>query len=136
MRFSDLAIGQSAEHTKTITDDVIARFAEVTGDLNPLHLDENAARRTRFGGRIAHGMINAGLISAVIGMHLPGEGAIYVSQSLRFTRPVRPGDTITARATVTTLHPERRRVTLATRCVNQRGETVADGEAVVQLEDA
>ena len=134
-RFTDLAIGMSAEHTKTIDETDVVQFAEVTGDLNPLHLDESAARRTRFGGRIAHGMLSGGLISAAIAMQLPGPGSIYLSQSLRFTRPVRLGDTVTARVVVTALLQEKRRVTLSTTCLNQRGETVTEGEAVVLFEE-
>ena len=99
-----------------------------------MHLDAAYAARTRFGERVAHGMLTAGLISAVIGMHLPGPGGIYLNQTLTFTRPVRIGDTITASAEVTAYDPGRRRLTLRTTCTNQRGETVLDGEAVVLVD--
>lgn len=131
MTFEELAVGQSAERSRTVTESDVARFAEVTGDFNPVHVDEEAARRSRFGGRIAHGMLSAGLISAVLGMDLPGPGAIYTAQTLRFTRPVRIGDTITARVAVLELVPEKRRVRLSTTCTNQDGALVLDGEATV-----
>ncbi|MDR7484500.1 MAG: MaoC family dehydratase [Armatimonadota bacterium] len=128
------APGQTATVAKTITEEDIQTFARLTGDFNPLHTDEAFARRTRFGGRIAHGMLTAGLISAVLGMRLPGPGGIYVSQSLRFRRPVRAGDHLTATAEVVAFDAGRRRVTLRTTCTNQRGEVVLDGEAVLLVE--
>lgn len=128
------ATGQHAAITRTITASDIETFAHLTGDLNPLHLDEGYAARTRFRGRVAHGILTAGLISAVLGMHLPGPGGIYLSQTLRFTRPVRIGDAITASAEVIAYYPDRRRLTLRTTCTNQRGETVLDGEAVVLVD--
>lgn len=128
------APGQKATVTKTITEADVQTFAALTGDRNPVHLDPAYAARTRFGGRIAHGILTAGLVSAVIGMHLPGPGGIYLSQTLRFTRPVRIGETITATAEVTAYDPERRRLTLRTTCANQRGETVLEGEAVVLVD--
>jgi 3-hydroxybutyryl-CoA dehydratase len=126
--------GQRAEMTRTITADDVETFAQVTGDHNPLHLDEVYASRTRFGGRIAHGLLTAGLVSAVIGMQLPGPGGVYVSQTLKFVRPVRIGDVITAAAEVIAYDPDRRRLTLRTTCTNQRGETVLEGEAVVLVD--
>ena len=96
MNVDELSAGQSAEMSKTITSADIMSFAQATGDFNPVHIDDEAAKRSPFGERIAHGMLSAGLISAVLGMKLPGPGVIYMSQSLRFTRPVRIGDTITA----------------------------------------
>ena len=135
MRFEDLAVGQHAEHAKTVTDADVVLFAGVTGDFNPAHVDAEAAARSRFGGRIAHGMLSAGFISAAIGMRLPGPGSIYLGQTLRFTAPVRIGDTITARVEVLELVPGKRRVKLSTVCRNQRGETVIDGEATVLLPD-
>lgn len=128
------ALGQRAEVSKTITEADVEAYAHLTGDLNPLHLDDAFAARSRFGGRIAHGMLTAGLISTVVGMHLPGPGGIYVSQSLRFRRPVRFGDTITASAEVTAVDVERHRLTLRTECRNQRGEAVLEGEAVVLVD--
>lgn len=136
MQFDDLAVGQVAELETLVTDDCIRQFAAATGDVNPLHLDEVAVARTRFGGRIAHGMLSAGFISAVIGTKLPGFGAIYMSQSLRFTRPVRIGDTITARVEIVELFPVKRRFRALTTCRNQRGELVLDGEAIILLPDA
>lgn len=136
MDFSDLTVGASAALDRTVTDDDIAAFAAVTGDTNPVHLDDSYARGTRFGGRIAHGMWTAGLVSAVLGTRLPGPGAIYLSQTLRFTRPVRPGDTVTAQVTITALDPAKRRATFATTCRTQDGALVLDGEAVLWLPEA
>ena len=135
MPFDQLAVGQSAEFTKTITEADVVLFAGVTGDFNPAHVDAVAAERGRFGGRIAHGMLSAGLVSATLAMKLPGPGTIYLSQSLRFTRPVMIGDTVTARVEILELTPAKRRVRLATVCRNQRDETVLDGEAVVMVPD-
>lgn len=129
--FEELEVGQAAEISKTITEADVVLYAGLTGDFNPAHVDEVAAREGRFGGRIAHGMLTAGLVSSVLGTRLPGPGCIYVGQSLRFTRPVRIGDTVTARVEVTELRPEGRRVILRTTGRNQDGETVLDGEAEV-----
>ena len=131
--FDELEVGQAAETAKTVTEADVTLFAGITGDFNPAHVDEETARRGRFGGRIAHGMLTAGLVSAVLGTRLPGPGCIYVGQTLRFTRPVRIGDTVTARVEVKELRPEGRRVILATTCRNQEGETVLEGEADVMV---
>jgi 3-hydroxybutyryl-CoA dehydratase len=131
MTFDEITTGQAAEFRKTITETDVALFAGVTGDFNPLHIDQVAAEASRFGGRIAHGMLTASLISTVIGMHLPGPGCVYLGQTLRFTRPVRIGDTIAARAEVLEKNDAKRRLRLATTCTNQHGETVLDGEATV-----
>jgi 3-hydroxybutyryl-CoA dehydratase len=112
MRFDELRVGASAELSRAIGDADVRAFAALTGDANPVHLDESYAAGTMFGGRIAHGMHVAGLISAVLGMRLPGPGAVYLEQSLRFRRPVRIGDTVTARVEVLDVIPERRRVRL------------------------
>jgi len=128
--FEELSVGLSEEQTHTVTDEVVRKFADVSGDDNPVHLDETFAAGTQFGGRIAHGMLSAGFISAVIGTRLPGPGCIYLSQSLRFRRPVKIGDEVTARATITGLDAERSRATLDTVCV-VGGKTVIEGEAVV-----
>ena len=133
--FERLAVGQTAEMAKTVTEADVVLFAGVTGDFNPVHVDAVAAERSRFGGRIAHGMLSAGLVSAVLAMRLPGPGTIYLSQSLRFTRPVRIGDTVTARVEIAELVPAKRRVRLLTTCLHQRGETVLEGEAVVMVPD-
>lgn len=126
----DLTIGHSAELTRTVTAADIETFAEVTGDTNPLHLDDAYAATTPFGQRIAHGMLTASYISAVLGTQLSGPGSIYVSQSLRFRRPVKIGDVVTATATITDIDLVRARVTLETKCV-VAGKTVIDGEATV-----
>jgi 3-hydroxybutyryl-CoA dehydratase len=126
-----LQVGQSAAVSKTITDDDIRAFAELSGDRNPVHLDDEYAGRTRFGGRVAHGMLAASLLSAVLANELPGRGTVYLSQSLRFTAPVFPGDTVTARVTVKSVREDKPVVTLETVCTNQRGERVIEGEAVV-----
>ncbi len=131
--FEELEVGMAAERSKTVTEADVTLFAGITGDFNPAHVDEEAARRGRFGGRIAHGMLTAGLLSAVLGTRLPGPGCIYVGQTLRFTRPVRIGDTVTARVEVAELRPEDRRVVLTTTCRNQEGETVLEGEAEVMV---
>ncbi len=126
----DLKPGMTAVFGKTISEADITLFAGVSGDTNPLHLNAEYAAASRFEGRVAHGMLTAGLISAVIATRLPGAGAIYRSQSLRFTAPVRPGDTVTARVTVIDIDRERHRARLATVC--SVGETVViDGEAEV-----
>jgi len=126
----DLSLGQSADYSREVTGADLDAFAEVTGDNNPVHLDEAYAAETQFGGRIAHGMLSAGYISTVLGTRLPGPGAIYLSQTLRFRRPVRIGDTVTATATIAEIDKARARVTLKTVC-KVAGDVVADGEAVV-----
>lgn len=126
----DLEIGMSRHLTKTITDRDITLFAEVSSDHNPVHLDDAYARDTIFEGRIAHGMLTAGLISAVIGEQLPGHGTVYLGQSLRFLAPVRPGDTVRAEVKVTAIDHAKRRVTLETHCAV--GKTIVlKGEALV-----
>ena len=126
-----LKVGDSAEIRKTIADEDVRAFAELTGDRNPVHLDEEYAASTRFGRRIAHGMLGASLISAVLANELPGRGTVYLSQTLKFTAPVFLGDTVTARVTVKRLREDKPVVTLETVCTNQRGERVVEGEAVV-----
>ncbi|CAN5364385.1 MaoC family dehydratase [soil metagenome] len=133
IRFEELQIGQAAGFAKTITEADVVLYAGITGDLNPAHINQVEAEKSRFGGRIAHGMLSAGLISAVLGTRLPGPGTIYLEQTLRFTRPVRIGDTVTARVEVIELIEKRRRVRLATSCANQDGEVVLEGEALVMV---
>lgn len=123
--------GQRATFTKTIAEADVYGFAGITGDFNPLHVNAEYAKQSRFGERIAHGMLTAGLISAVLGMRLPGPGGIYVSQSLKFLRPVKIGDTVTATAEVTAYRKTERVLTLRTSCANQHGDIVVDGEAVL-----
>jgi 3-hydroxybutyryl-CoA dehydratase len=125
-------IGARAEYVRTITEEHIVRFAEVSGDYNPVHLDEEYAARTPFGGRIAHGALSASFISAVLGNELPGPGAIYLSQTLKFLAPVRIGDTVTASVEVIALREEKRIITLRTDCTNQHGVLVLTGEAVTK----
>ena len=128
----DLSVGQSDEFTKTVTEKEIERVAEVSGDNDPVHLDAEYAAGTRFKERIAHGMLSAGFISAVIGTRLPGPGAIYMSQQMRFKEPVKIGDVVTARCTITDINEARRRVTLETVCLVD-GKAVIEGEALVMV---
>ncbi len=124
-------VGEKASLTRTVTEQDITAFARLTGDTNPLHLDEDYARTTRFGRRIAHGFLTAGLISAVLGTKLPGPGAIYLEQHLRFTKPVYPGDSITAVVEIVRYQEEKGLLTLKTECFNQNEELVLTGEAVL-----
>ena len=130
--FDELSVGQSAETTQVVGAADIEAFAAVSGDVNPVHLDEDYARTTTFGGRIAHGMLAAAYISAVIGNQLPGPGAIYLSQSLRFRRPVKIGDPVTARVTVKSLDTAKGHATFETVC-QVNGKTVVDGEALIMV---
>ena len=125
----ELKVGDSAEISKTITETDITDFAKVTGDFNPVHLDQAYAEKTIFKGRIAHGLLSVGLLSNVLGNILPGHGTIYLSQEVKFLAPVRIGDTITARVEVMELIPEKNRVKFRTTCINQEGKIVADGTA-------
>lgn len=127
----DLHLGQEAFTTKTISETDVYLFAGITGDMNPAHLNEEYAKETRFEGRIVHGLLSAGLISAVIGMQLPGPGSIYMKQDLKFKAPVKIGDTITARVTVADLNVQKNRVMLETTCENQDGIRIIEGEALV-----
>ena len=123
--------GDKASRTLRISDEMIRAFADLTGDHNPVHLDDAFASTTRFGRRIAHGMIVAGLISTTLANELPGPGTVYLSQQLRFKAPVYPGDTITATVEVREIRADKPIITLATVCINQDGTVVLDGEAVV-----
>jgi len=130
--FEDLKVGQTASIARTVSEADILTFAGASGDINPVHVDEEFAASTMFKGRIAHGILSVSHISAVIGTKLPGPGAIYLSQSAKFKAPVRIGDTVVARVTITALETDKRRVTLATVCTV--GETeVTVGEAQVLL---
>jgi len=131
---SDFYIGERASLTKTVSDADVATFAELIGDSNPLHVDEEYARRSRFGRRIAHGMFTGGLISAVLGNKLPGVGAIYLSQQIEFLAPVYIGDTITATVEVTAWQPDKRIITLMTDCYNQEELQVVTGKAVLLVD--
>lgn len=128
-----LRIGDTASLSKTITDDDIHAFADLTTDHNPVHLDDEFARQTRFGRRVAHGMLSASLLSAVLANQLPGRGTVYLSQTLQFVAPVFPNDTVTARVTITKIRADKPIVTLETVCLNQHDETLIKGEAVVLL---
>ena len=128
----DLSVGMSASFQKTVTEADIVLFAGVSGDTNPVHINEEYAKTTFFKGRIAHGMLGAAYISTVLGTRMPGPGAIYVSQNLRFRAPVRAGDTVTARVTVAEIIQEKRRALMNTMVTV--GETVViDGDATVML---
>jgi 3-hydroxybutyryl-CoA dehydratase len=133
--FEDLAVGMTETLSKTISSDDVVGFATLTGDRNPIHLSEHFAAKTAFGGRIAHGLYTAGLISAVLGTRLPGPGAIYVSQTLNFHAPVRIDDTVDVTVTVAELIAERRRARLACTC-RVGAEVVLDGEALVKVPSA
>ena len=126
----DLTVGMSAEIGKTITEADIVLFADVSTDVNAVHLNEEFGKTTMFGGRIAHGMLSASLLSAVLGNRLPGPGTIYLAQSLRFRAPVRPGETVTAKVTVKEVVAEKGRVVLDTVC-SVGDKVVIDGEATV-----
>ncbi len=126
----DIEIGMKRHLRKQVTDRDIEMFAEVSTDHNPVHLDDEYAQDTIFEGRIAHGMLTAGLISAVIGEQLPGHGTVYLGQSLKFMAPVRPGDMVMAEVEVIEIDHAKRRVTMATRC-EVDGKNVLKGEAVV-----
>ena len=126
-----IKIGDAAEFSKTVSESDVYLFAGVTGDLNPAHINEPYAAGTFFKTRIVHGMLLGGLISAVIGMKLPGPGTIYVRQELLFQAPVFIGDTITARVTVKTVVKEKNRIIVSSTCTNQHGKIVLDGEATL-----
>jgi 3-hydroxybutyryl-CoA dehydratase len=128
-------VGHTVKFTKTVSDEDVLMFAKVTGDDQPLHLDDAFAAKTRFKKRIAHGMLSAGFISAALGTKLTADAVVvYLSQQLRFRLPVAIGDTITAEVEVTAIDPEKNVVTLRTDCTNQSGETVVKGEATVLLD--
>lgn len=130
--FEDLALGLTETFSKRIESSDVVGFAEVTGDRNPIHLSEHFAARTPFGGRIAHGLYTASLISAVLGTRLPGPGAVYISQTLNFRAPVRIGDTVSVEVKVAELIEGKRRARLACVC-SVEGEVVLDGEAWVKV---
>lgn len=129
-----IKVGLRVEFSKTVGADVVRQFADVTGDTNPLHCDPAYAQRTRFGECIAHGMLGAGLISAAIGTLAPHANAVYLSQSLRFLRPIGIGDTIRAVAEVKSMDEKASTASLTTVCYNQRNEQVVSGSALVLLE--
>lgn len=132
LMFEEIEIGASAERAHTVTEADIQAFADVSGDHNPVHLDAAYAETTMFKGRIAHGMLSAAYISATIAGELPGPGAVYISQSLSFRRPVRIGDKVVTRVTVVAIDEEKARVTLKTECLVET-KAVVEGEAVVMV---
>src|SRR6195256_6386339 len=130
--FEDLSVGMAETLSKTVASSDVVGFAQLTGDRNPIHLSEHFAAKTSFGGRIAHGLYTASLISAVLGTRLPGPGAIYISQTLNFRAPVRIGDTVDVTVTVAELIPDRQRARLTCIC-KVADEVVLDGEALVKV---
>ncbi len=130
--FEELSVGMSAEFAKTITEADILLFGAATGDNQALHFDEEYAAKTQFKGRIAHGILSAGVISAALGNRLPGPGAVYVAQTLRFKAPVRAGDTLHAKVTIKELLPEKKRVVLDT-VASVKDTTVLVGEATMMV---
>ena len=131
MAFEDFKIGMKAHTSKTITETDVILFAGVSTDINPVHLDEEAAKKGIFGKRVAHGILVSGLISAVLGNKLPGPGSIYMGQELKFLAPVFIGDTITAEVEIIDLVPEKCRIKLNTTCTNQDGKVVISGTALI-----
>ena len=129
--YDQLAVGDSAEFSKTVSEADVYLYAGISGDLNPAHINEAYAQGTFFKHRIAHGMLTASFISAVIGMQLPGPGTIYMGQTLEFLAPVRIGDTVTARVEVLEKIDTKKRVRLATTCIQQDGTRLISGEALV-----
>ena len=129
----DLKIGDTFSTTREITDELIRLFAELSGDHNPIHLDEEFAKQTRFGRRIAHGMLSGAFISAVLGYEFKERKIVYLSQTMKFIAPAYLGDTITTTATVTGIREDKPIVTLETVCRNQNGEMTVKGEAAVML---
>lgn len=127
----EIFIGMKKSVTKTISEHDVYAYAGIIGDINPVHINEEYAKQTRFGGRIAHGMLTASFFSTLVGMLVPGADAIYLGQTCKFLLPVRIGDTITATAEVTKIVPEKRIAYMHTTVLNQKGELVIDGEATV-----
>jgi len=131
--FEDIVIGMEASLRRSVQEGDLMAFAEITGDYNPVHMDADFASETMFKERISHGMLTASYMSAVFGMKLPGPGAIYISQTLNFRRPVKIGDTITATATVLEVFPVKNRVRFLCNCVNESGKPVVEGEAILMV---
>jgi 3-hydroxybutyryl-CoA dehydratase len=131
--YDDLKVGQKASLTKTITEEDLSHFIAITGDTNPLHVEESFAAQTFFGQRIAHGMLSASLFSTLVGMHIPGIGAIFKSQTLEFLRPVFIGDTLCAWFEITAIDPANERIEIKSWIENQNGKIVIEGKAVASL---
>lgn len=131
--YQDFSVGQSYQKDFSISEELGQSFAQISGDFNPVHLDEEYARETMFGKRIAHGMLLGSYISGVLGSDFPGEGTIYLKQDMKFTKPVYYGDTITISVTILEMDDARNRMTLETNCYNQESELVLAGTALVML---
>ena len=131
LTINQLAVDQTYDKKITITSDMIENFAEATGDHNPLHLDEEFAKGTQFKTRVAHGMLQAGILSGILGTEFPGVGTIYLSQTLKFVKPVFIGDEVTFHLKVLELIEEKNRIRIETICENQKGEAVVTGEALI-----
>ena len=129
----EIKIGDSFSNVRTVTDDLVRRFAELSGDYNPIHLDEEFAKTTRFGRRIAHGMLSGAFISAVLGFELSERKLVYLSQTLQFKSPVYIGDTVTTTATVKHIREDKPVITLDTVSTNQDGKILITGEAAVMI---
>lgn len=129
----EIKVGDKFSTERRVTDELIRKFADVSGDFNPIHLDEEVARKTRFGRRIAHGMLSGAFISAVLGNEFSERKIVYLSQTLRFTAPVFIGDTVTATATVKNIREDKPIITLETVCTNQNGDILVTGEAAVMI---
>lgn len=129
----EINIGDSFSIARDVTDELIRKFADLSGDHNPIHLDDEFAKKTRFGRRIAHGMLSGAFISAVLGSEFGEQKIVYLSQTMRFTAPVFLGDTVTTTATITNIRKDKGIVTLETICANQKGETTLKGESIVMV---
>jgi 3-hydroxybutyryl-CoA dehydratase len=132
LAYDEIKIGDDASLSRTITEAHIVNYAGITGDMNPIHVDAEYSKQSMFGERVAHGMLVAGLISAVLGTQLPGPNSIYLGQDLKFTAPVKIGDTVKVVVTVTEKRDDKRIIKLRTTASNQRGEVVIDGNAVMK----
>jgi 3-hydroxybutyryl-CoA dehydratase len=132
LAYDEIKIGDDASLSRTITEAHIVNYAGITGDMNPIHVDAEYSKQSIFGERVAHGMLVAGLISAVLGTQLPGPNCIYLGQNLKFTAPVKIGDTVKVVVTVTEKRDDKRIIKLQTTASNQRGEVVIDGSAVMK----
>ena len=133
MKLSEMKVGDTATFRKTVTEGDVYAYAGISGDQNPVHIDKVYGEQSQFGSRIAHGMFTASFISTLVGMYLPGPGSIYMSQELRFTAPVRFGDTIEAKAEIIEIIAEKKRVILSTTCTNQEGVVVVSGKATMYV---
>ena len=129
----EMKIGDSLSNSREVTAELIEKFADVSGDYNPIHLDEEFASKTRFGKRIAHGMLSGAFISAILGNKYAGSTVIYLSQTLKFTAPVFIGDMVTTTSTVTNIREDKNIVTLENICTNQNGETLVQGESKIMI---